>query len=301
MPLERTVSRVLTPVTTPPTRRLLIDTRNCGAGGVAAVRGRFFGDRLRPGYLIVGAQKAGTTFLYLELNRHAQIAPALTKEVCYFSDHFGRGLRWYQGFFSSSAGAARSGRVLTGEATPEYLFHPHAAARIAESLPEVKIIVLIRDPVRRAFSQYQHERRLGYEPLATFEEALGREEERTQGELERVCNDPHYFSYPRMHYAYRARGRYREQLEWLYQHIDPSRVLVLIAEDMFRAPCRTVGQVVDFLEIDAWSPSQPGRNDMAAEPGMMTSAARRELNDYFIPHNRELGEFLGRDLPWTSM
>ena len=96
-------------------------------------------------------------------------------------------------------------RYLTGEATPYYLFHPHAAGRLAELIPHAKLIVLLRDPVTRALSHYQHNLAMRCESLS-FEEAIQAEPERLAGELEKMMNDPAYYSYNHQQYSYLARG-----------------------------------------------------------------------------------------------
>ncbi|MDQ3454765.1 MAG: sulfotransferase, partial [Actinomycetota bacterium] len=265
------------------TRRLLVDLRDRGVGRAATLRTGYSSHRLQPSFLIIGAQKAGTTFLHQELLGHPQVVAALTKEIQYFSDHFRKGPEWYSGFFPAMSAVARYGSVMCGEATPNYLFHPLAASRIAAALPEVKVIVLLRDPVRRAFSQYLHERRLSHEPARSFDDALALELGRTAGELQRLVEEPDYVSYAWRHHAYRARGRYQEQLERLYQHIDPARVMVLIAEDMFAAPTATVARVVEFLGLTPWAPADLGPNSMASGPATMSEGARSTLLEYFAP------------------
>ena len=165
--------------------------------------------RLRPlpDFLIVGAQKAGTTALYAYLRRHPSITGPSWKEVSYFDRHYLRGPAWYRGNFP-----LRSRGRIVGEASPSYLFHPDAAERAAALVPGARVIALVRDPVERAHSHYQHEVALGREPLP-FEEALEREEERLAGELERMRADAGYFSHAWWNYTYLARGRYAEQLE----------------------------------------------------------------------------------------
>jgi len=111
--------------------------------------------------------------------------------------------------------------------------------------------------------------------------------------------DPQYDSYSLNHHAYRARGRYCEQLERFYQHFDATQVLVLLAEDLFGDPQSVVGQTVDFLQLPCWPPQEPGPNDMAAGSANMSPAAHDQLADYFSPHNRELAKLLGRSLPWV--
>ena len=100
-----------------------------------------------PDFLILGAQKAGTTALYQSLCRHPRVSAAFTKEVHYFDLQPDRSDRWYRGHFPRRPQRTGSSkRFLTGEATPYYLFHPSVPERVAEKVPHAKLIVLLRDP-----------------------------------------------------------------------------------------------------------------------------------------------------------
>ena len=101
---------------------------------------------------------------------------------------------------------------VTGEATPNYLFHPHAPWWVAAELPEARLVVMLRDPVARAHSHWKLNRRIGLEELS-FEEALDREEERIAPDRRRLAGEPDYAAYDLFHYSYVARGEYAEQLE----------------------------------------------------------------------------------------
>src|SRR4051794_22945776 len=128
-----------------------------------------------PDFLILGAQKAGTTALYAYLRWHPEITGPSFKEVSFFDRHYANGERWYRAHMPARR------RSLVGEASPSYLFHPLAPERVAGLLPEARLIALLRNPVARPSSNYQNEVALGGEPLS-FEEAIGREDERMEGE-----------------------------------------------------------------------------------------------------------------------
>ena len=125
-----------------------------------------------PDFLGIGTQKGGTTYLHRLLQQHSQVFLAHPKEVHYFSLHQNRGLDWYADHFAEA-----SIEQHCGEVTPYYLFHSLAAERIQAAIPSVKLIVLLRDPVERALSQYFHSRRLGLETLE-LEAAFAAESER---------------------------------------------------------------------------------------------------------------------------
>jgi hypothetical protein len=285
---ERFVRNLLYPVTQPQMRRWLIDRRDVGAGLIASVKARL-APRERPAFLIAGAQKAGTTYLYQELCAHPHVLPALTKEIHYFDSNYHRDLEWYLGFFPRAAKLAM-GRI-TGEASPDYLVHPLAAPRIAKDLPDTKVIILLRDPVRRAFSQFLHERRLGYESVGSFQEALDLEPERLAGEVERVEQNPGYVSYALSHYSYRLRGLYLPQVERFYDALGPERLLVLRSEALYAKPIETTMRVQEFLGLEPWRPRRPGPNDMKSS-GVIPPDVAAELREYFAPHQEALEHYL---------
>ena len=246
-----------------------------------------------PDFLVLGAQKAGTTALYEYLRRHPQITGPSWKEVSFFDRHWARGESWYRGNFPN---LARTRGKLVGEASPSYLFHPLAPQRVQEVLPEARLIVLVRNPVDRALSQYNHEVALGREPLR-FEEALDAEEERLRGEGERMAADPRYFSREWWSHAYKARGRYAEQLERWLAVFPQEQVLVLPSDDLGSDPARAHAQVLEFLRVSPQRlDSYPRVYEREYEP--MRPETRERLAAEFEEPNRRLYELLGRDLGW---
>lgn len=287
--------RLLAPVTGPAAKRSLIAGRDALAWRVAATRVAARPARLRPAFVIAGVQKGGTTFLYQELTRHPDVVPALTKEIHHFDDRYHQGRRAYPGFFPASPPAG----AITGEASPGYVFHPRAIARLAADLPGVRVIVLLRDPVERARSHHQHEVRLGFEPLARFEEALASEDGRLDGEWERMAADEHYASFAWRHFSYRSRGHYVDQLRRLHEHVPPERVCVLFSEALYAEPRTALAEVHDFLGL-APHDGEPGGNDMAAPRRPLDPAVEACLRAHYRPGNEALAAYLGRDPGWPA-
>jgi hypothetical protein len=115
--------------------------------------------RLLPNFIIIGSARSGTTSLYNYLVQHPGIAPALRKEVHFFDYNYQRGCSWYQGQFPTHPymhymQTIHRQAMITGEASPYYLFHPYVPQRVAQLLPEIKLIALLRNPIERAFSHY---------------------------------------------------------------------------------------------------------------------------------------------------
>ena len=255
-----------------------------------------------PDFLIIGAQRCGTTSMYRYLERHPAVAPAvLRKGVHYFDLKYTRGDTWYASHFPSRPYRAMLSRradqrVLTGEASPYYLFHPAVPSRVAATIPNVRLIVMLRDPISRAFSHYQHELARGFESLR-FEDALKMEEERLAGEAERLCADPSYHSFGHEHHSYASRGIYVDQLRRWMELFPQDQILVVDSGDFFARPERAYNAVLDFLGLRNHSLRRyPTRNAHRYEP--MSEGARAFLEAVFDEPNRALTAFLGRKFSW---
>jgi hypothetical protein len=268
-----------------PLRRLRSDYRTL----TAPLRGL-------PSALIIGAQRSGTTSLFNYLVRHPDVRPPYGKEIHYFDLHYARGVRWYRGRFPY--GYRLHGGALTLDASPYYLMHPQAPARAARLLPDVRLVVLLRNPVDRAFSHYQHEVRDGRETLS-FSEAIEKEPERLAGEEERLRADAGYYSYTHHRYSYTRRGHYIEQLRRWAEHFPRTRLLVLQSERLFRDPAVAIGAVHEFLGLrphrgESYQPFLQGKYDRE-----IPTELRRKLVTHFEPYNRELYQWLGQEFDWT--
>jgi hypothetical protein len=249
-----------------------------------------------PSALIIGAQRSGTTSLFNYLAQHPDVLPPLAKEIHFFDLHYARGVRWYRGRFPFSHRLRR--RALTLDASPYYLLHPRAPERAAQLLPDVKLVAVLRNPVDRALSHYQHEVRGGRERLS-LAEAIEREPDRLAGEEERLRRDPDYYSYNHHRYSYTCRGRYIEQIRRWVQHFPRSRLMVVQSERLFREPATVSAAVCDFLglrphRLERYAPFYQGNYDRAMPPEL-----RRRLSAYFEPYNRELYQWLGEEFDWA--
>ena len=195
-----------------------------------------------PDFLVSGTQKGGTTYLHGLLQQHPQVVLAHPKYLHNFSLHHGHGLDWYANHF---AGASVDQRC--GEVTPYYLFHPLAAERIHAAIPDVKLIVLLRDPVERALSQYFHSRRLGLEPLE-LEAALAAERGRLADADATLLRGESHRSHQQ--HSYLSRSRYEQQLRRFKDLFSDEQLLVLRSEDLFEQPKRVWEEVLMFLGLE---------------------------------------------------
>lgn len=272
--------------------------------GVRTLAGRSPGrGRLLPDFVIIGAAKAGTTTLYGWLSEHPFVAPASTKEVHYFDYNYYRGEDWYRMHFPRAldrdAFAEAHGRpFITGEASPPYIAHTWAPERLARLLPDVKLLVNLRDPVDRAYSQFQMSRREGEEPLESFAQATAIEDERLDPERARMRADPSYSSWPIGCWSYLMRSRYAESLERWLELFGRDRFHFVTLEDLSARPGETLDAVHEFLGLPAYRPETLPHLHSGAYDSSVDPETRARLNEYFRPHNQRLYEIVGRDLGW---
>jgi hypothetical protein len=281
--------------------------------------------RILPSFLIVGVQRAGTTSLFDYLLRHPDVSGPLAggaevswsrKELHFFDERFWRGIDWYRSFFPTEirrrVARLRGGDLVAGEATPYYMFHPRVPDRVAATIPDMRIIVLLREPVERAYSHYTMMVRAGRETL-TFEEALAAEEKRLAGERERVLADPGFRARHHRDHSYFSRGLYAEQLERWFAHFPREQVLILDADDFFAQPAEVYSEVLAFLGLrprelgtlqkraTTASPGRPWskrstRNRAAYDP--IDPVLETQLAERYAEHNARLYTLLGKDFEW---
>ncbi|MCL8027261.1 sulfotransferase [Nocardioides bruguierae] len=262
------------------------------------------GRRALPGLLITGGQRCGTTSLYKALVQQPHLhRPVWRKGVHFFDTDFDKGVDWYRSHFPLVSTVRRSGErhglaATCFESSPYYLFHPLAAERIKATLPEVQVVVLVRDPVERAVSAHAHERGRGYEPLDLLD-ALEAEESRLAGEEERLANDPTYRSHAHQHQAYRARGEYAVQLEKLAGVLGRERIHVVDSHRFFEDPAPVYTALLDALGTRTVVPTRFEQHN-ARRPAPIDAGLRRELEAHFAPHDEALASWLGAPASWRA-
>lgn len=203
----------------------------------------------RPDFLLVGAPKAGTSALHLALAAHPEVFVTTPKEPKYWlcenappphwngpgDRHSQREWVWQQEEYAALFRPAPAGS-LRGESTPFYLWHRGAQRRIADALPDVRIVAVVRDPIDRAYSNWMHLWSDGLEPEADFETAFHLQDQRVA-----AGHAPFW--------RYRDLGLYGEQLRDLFELVDPARVLVVRYRDIVDRPVETVDRTCRFLGI----------------------------------------------------
>lgn len=228
------------------------------------------------------------------------LEPLVPKNVHFFDHNFERGVEWYEHHFPP-AGAARRHEAATGiaartgETCPYYLYHPLVADRIASTYPAVKIVILLRNPVIRAWSHHRYEVARGAETL-DFDHALDAEQSRLGDIEQRLTEDPSLRSEAHQAWSYFDRGLYLKQLRRFEEVFAPDQLLVICSEDFFTDPVASLIKVQEFVGLSAHRPAdlRVGKANTKSDTpdGLVELAARYE------PHNQELFAHLGRRFDW---
>ncbi|MGM0441271.1 MAG: sulfotransferase domain-containing protein [Elusimicrobiota bacterium] len=257
--------------------------------------------RAIPGFIIIGAQKSGTTSLYSYLGQHPDFIPSYKKEVHYFDTYYHRGFLWYKSHFPYKK--QLNNDKITGEASPSYICHPRTPQRIYEKIPDVKLIVLLRNPVDRAISSYMHQKRAGREQLSVMK-AFEKEEERTKNSFKKLqenSGNVKKSSKQYRRYTYLERGKYIKQLKKYFKYFSREQIYIKCAEHFFADPRKTVREVFTFLGID------PGFTPENMDPINVTNYEKYPdindqvydfLEDYYRSYNQELFKYLRVHYPW---
>jgi hypothetical protein len=246
-----------------------------------------------PSVVIVGAQKAGTTQLHAYLVKHPRLFAAWKKEVDYFSKHAGRSIKWYRSHFPLHGQIAAVGGLAV-DASPSYLPIPAALFRMRDVLPEARVIAVLRDPVSRAFSHYQHYKTRGLESRG-FEQAI--DEELRQNVAPVTAGAAlHAGSTPLLGYV--GRGYYALQLELLLRLYAPKRVLIMDSAELFSDTNAACQRVFDFLGIEHFEIQPTKIYNRGYYKERIDPLVAERLREHFRPYDERLSELVGRHFGW---
>lgn len=232
-------------------------------------------DDFKLDFLGIGVEKAATYWVADCLREHPEVQWANQKELAFFNTHdqhflkhknprYYRGIDWYSSFFPEK----EPGKLM-GEYTPTYLYGRNNAKRIKKHFPNVKIICTLRDPVKRAFSQYLHDSSIGIIPEMSFEQALGK------------------------HDAYLKKGYYSKYLKNYYQLFNKNSILILLVDDIKKNPEKQVAKLYKFLNLknQKYSPGSLYKRPNPASIARFPLVNRLLINSEYKMMNKNL-EFL---------
>jgi len=269
----------------------------------------------QPAFLIIGAQKSGTSALSSYLLKHPNITRTYKKEIHFFDRDiaYARGLTWYHSHFPLPNEIGR--RAITFEATPSYLYRYKSAHRIYKYDPNIKLIVLLRDPVDRAYSQWNMYRILLSEnrqhlfqvtrdsdvPVRQWADKVLASDsfhdfcEAVREELDMILTGK-----PTPEPSYIRRGLYYEQLNHYLGHFDLKQILIIDSRLLKRKPVSVLDQVTQFLGLSSYNWSSQELPLIHARPYQqkMSEKTLTLLHEFYRPYNERLYELLGHDFGW---
>jgi hypothetical protein len=295
----------------------LIDKSSHRNGIRAGLRAslNYIGYYSRPGFLIIGTQKGGTVALYTYLSEHPDIVPASEKEIGFFDQDilYNRGQSWYHAHFPLSYKLARN--AITFEATPEYLYNPKAARRIFQYDPRMKLIVLLREPVSRAFSAWNMFRNLVRNDAQYLRGLLPDCDPALRNWMESILRGGPFPEFDkvvrdelsaiqsgeaRLDPGYVQRGLYYEQLARYLQYFDRKQIVVIESKRLKSDARNVLSEIARFLDLSEydWAQKDVPLFHVGSYETEMSSSTRELLQEFYEPHNLKLYELLGRDLEW---
>ena len=255
-----------------------------------------------PDFLIIGAARSGTTSLYEYLIQHPCIMPGVGKEIYFFDKKFDQGVNWYKSFFPTTMAKSKlekkqRTKCLTGEATPRYLHYPHAPKRVFNLVPNVKLIVLLRNPIDRSYSHYQMEVDSGHEELS-FEDAIDQEKQKIVHDMKKMEKDENFYSVNFYRKSYLDRGIYADQLKRWFEFFPKEQFLIIQSEDLYSNTPKVYEKVLKFLDLPKFELNSFKAHRMRKYSNINTET-RKKLIDYFKPHNEQLYQLLDRNFGWN--
>lgn len=254
--------------------------------------------RVLPDFLIIGAKRCGTTSLFTYLPEHPSIIESHHDNMGFFNDNYHLGVNWYKSFFTTISTKKRiekeQGKCLSFDVTTRYIEQKSTAENIKKIKPDMKIIVILRNPIDRAYSQFNLSKKELTQSL-DFESEVFREITELEKKMEN--NNELEFNKEKQHYI--QRGLYAKQLKSWFEIFPRDNILILSTEDFKNDNNMTYSKIFDFLDIPEHSINKKemiGKGEY--EP--MKETARKMLIEFYKKHNEDLFKLIGKKFDWNS-
>lgn len=268
---------------------------------------RFYGNitspiRVLPDFLIAGFNRSGTHSLFEYMGQHPNIINASRREIHYFTLSYWRGLNWYKSYFPTSiyrnyCEKKTHQKFLTGEATPHYVFHPLAIKRIRNLIPNVKLIVVLRNPVENAYSHFQHYKRGGIEK-ESFEEAVKTDKQRFE-KINELYNsnlikehDLRDVKIPYVSYA-----TYVIHIKRLLEIFPREQILFIKNTELNQKPQEVLKKIFEYLQLQDFTVKDLEKRNVGKYE-KMNDETKEYLREYFKPFNKQLEDLLQMEFRW---
>ena len=250
--------------------------------------------RVLPDFIIIGTVRSGTTSLYYNICEHPSVLSADYDEIGFFDSNYHLGINWYRSMFPTKKKMnyvkKKTGFAITGEDTPFYFWKKEAAERIFKLLPDVKIISIFRNPVDRAYSNYNLGNRLKTEELS-FEDSI-------EDEIKYLEKHSFRESIDRRR-SYLSKGIYENQIQSWLEVFPRKQIHILSTEDMEKDPRETLLKVFKFLDIPKYIITNP-QKQKRSDYKKMNFKTRQRLLEYYQLHNERFFDIIKQRFDWDS-
>jgi hypothetical protein len=256
---------------------------------------RKFSTRSRPDFIIIGAQKAGTSGLFSILEKHSLVSSSSTKEIHYFDNddwYNNQQIKEYHSHFPYKSDLKAGEKVF--EATPLYIFHPEVAKRLHRYNPDLKLILILRNPADRAFSawtMYHHNFKTGKHADLNTTDSFTKVIADEMKNIESAT----YFDNPR---AYVKRGIYHTQIEEYLKYFNRDQLLIIESSNLKKNHAKTLDKIQSFLGVPHEDLKFISSNPSQKNDKHLYEADLIELRDFYKPYNEKLYELLGERYDW---
>ena len=248
--------------------------------------------RVLPDFIISGTVRSGTTSLYYNICEHPSVLPASYDEIGYFDSNYHLGINWYRSMFPTEKEMKQVKKetnfAITGEDTPFYFWKKEAAERIFQDIPNSKIIIIFRNPVDRAYSNYNLGIRKKTESLS-FEDAIDEEMNFLKTHSFRDAVDRRR--------SYLSKGLYENQIKIWLDNFPREQIHILCTEDMKKNPKESLLKIFQFLGIPNYTLKNPQKQKLA-EYKKMDDKTREKLLTFYEPYNQKFFETIQEKFDW---
>ena len=256
--------------------------------------------RVLPDFIIIGSMKCGTTSLYYDICEHPCVSPAAYDEIGFFDSNFHLGLNWYRSMFPTKRRIEdirrKEGVAITGEDTPFYFWNPVAAKRIQKLLPNIKLITILRNPIDRAYSEYQD--LVSSESNSPSFETFIENEINTRRKDSSLITEENFEIFNQKN-SYLLKGIYVDQLKIWAGLFPKEQIFTLSTENLNSEPITALESVFQYLNLPDYKIKNIQRQKQKKYVPM-NSQTRKILVEFFKPHNERLFKFIGKKFDWDE-
>ena len=256
--------------------------------------------RVLPQCFVIGVVRSGTTSLYHYLSQHPSIAPAAYDELGYFDDNYHLGVNWYKSLFPTKFTKNRiikkHGKFLTYDVTPFYIYNPLVAKRIFESFPKAKIISNLRNPIDRAYSNYNDALEMG-DIKIPFDEVVQIAMDEIDKNKSKINNEAYIVD--TFYENILARGFYADQLKIWFKKFQKNQLLMIPSEDLAQKTDQILTKIFEFLDLPYFKIKDLTKQNKREYPPMKAET-RKLLIEFYRPYNEKLYNLINQHFDWDK-